>query len=109
MVCYYCYSYLTNEKKVRMVCYKYYSSLTNKPVSSMAQLYSKSPDAMENSVIAFQVHRDENGVYHSVVHAPGKRCDRDTCAYSCFFFDKHLLLGYSRNRNLSHNIQWCIL
>ena len=36
----------------------------------MAQLYSKSPDAMENSVIAFQVHCDENGVYHSFVYAP---------------------------------------
>lgn len=91
-----------------MVCYNCYSYLTNKPVSSMAQLYSKRPNAMENSVIAFQVHRDENGVYHSVVHAAGKRCDRDTCAYSCFFFDKHLLLGYSRNGNLSHSIQCCI-
>ena len=47
MVCYYCYSYLTNEKKVRMVCYKYYSYLANKPVSCMGQLYARSPNAME--------------------------------------------------------------
>ena len=53
-----------------MVCYNCYSYLTNKPVSSLAQLYSKNPDAMENSVIAFQVHCDENGVYHSFVYAP---------------------------------------
>lgn len=74
----------------------------------MGQLYSKSPTAMEISAIAFQVRRDENGVYHSVVHAPGKRCDRNPCVYGRFFFDEHLLLGYSRNRNLLHSIQWCI-
>ena len=54
MVCYYCYSYLTNEKKVRMVCYKYYSYLANKPVSSMGQLYARSPNAMEIVLLHFK-------------------------------------------------------